>query len=79
MTGKMKKTGSSSGTFDSTRGINKSYYGVRTFFLLDLPIIRRLGLTIDGETKVIIQPQDFANIPYFDLGKATSTKGVWSE
>lgn len=43
---------------DTTRGIDKSYYSVRTFFLLDLPIIRSLGITIDGESKLIINPVD---------------------
>ena len=76
---KMKKTGISSGICDESRGINKSYYGVRTFFLLDLPVVRSLGLTIDGESKVIINPKDYANLPAYEIEKSTSTMGVWSE
>lgn len=71
-TGKMKQTSTTSGVYDSTRGIDRSYYSVRTFFLVDLPIIRSLGLTIDGETKVILEPKDFKGLPAFDLSKDQS-------
>ena len=50
--------------------MDRSYYRVRTFFMLDLPIIRRLGLTIDGETKVITNPKD-------DIEGVTVTEARW--
>jgi len=57
-------------TNDSSRGLTRSYYSVRTFFLLDLPVIRKMGLTIDGESKVIINPRDKKGI------KSVSVKQV---
>ena len=48
------------GDFVAKRGIDRAYYSVRTFFLVDVPIIRSLGITIDGETKIILEPKDFA-------------------
>ena len=75
--GKMKKTDRTTGIYDPNRGIDRSYYSVRTFFLLDLPIIRSLGLTVDGETKVILEPVDFPNIRSINIDEYT--QGAWSE
>ena len=67
----IKNTADMSGkTNDSSRGLTRSYYSVRTFFLLDLPVIRKMGLTIDGESKVIINPRDKKGI------KSVSVKQV---
>ena len=73
-----KKT-STTGKCNKDRGMKRSYYGVRTFFLLDLPIIRQLGLTIDGETKVVINPNDFDTVPAYEFSDKKTTKGVWEE
>lgn len=36
-------------------GIQRAHYSVRVFFQLDLPIIRRFRISIDGETRAIEQ------------------------
>ncbi len=66
------------GNIDNTRGIDRSYYAVRTFFMLDLPIVRRLGLTIDGETRVLLEPDDFpSGLNSYNL--SNNSRGVWDE
>ena len=66
----IKNTADMSGkTDDWSRGLTRSYYSVRTFFLLDLPVIRKMGLTIDGESKVIINPRDKKGIKSVSVKK----------
>lgn len=63
------------GSYNTNRGIDKAYYSVRTFFLLDLPIIREMGLTVDGETKVILEPVDFS--AQNSISIADEKQGAW--
>ena len=76
-TGKMEQTSLKKGKFNSTRGIDKSYYSVRTFFLVDIPIVRSLGITVDGESKLILEPKDFKNLPAINMSE--TNQGAWAK